>query len=101
MRFPGMDLDWKAARRRRGKAQRRDALRRDVTFDVVAMQMDLHWFVGGQTDYDLIVLANRQHSRFGRRSVAMNLEIENAIFRMSVCDNRSKQRGGQQRASVE
>ena len=53
-----MDLDWKAARRRRGKAQRRDALRRDVTFDVVAMQMDLHGFVRAHPNYDLIVLAN-------------------------------------------
>jgi len=94
-----MDLDWKAARRRRGKAQRRDTLRHDVTFNVVAMQMDLQWFVRAQTDYDLIVLANRQHLRFDGRPFAMNLEFENAIFRMSVCDRRSEQRRGQQRAS--
>jgi hypothetical protein len=96
-----MDLDWKAARRRRGKAQRRDTFRHDVTFDVVPMQMHPQWFVGGETDYHLIVLANCQHSRFGGRSFAMNVEIENAIFRMSVCDNRSEQRSGQQRASGE
>jgi len=54
-----MDLDWKATRRRRGKAQRRDNVRHDVTFDVVAMQMDLHWFVRTHTGYDLIVLVNR------------------------------------------
>ena len=56
-----MDLDWKAPRRRRGKAQRRDNVRHDVAFDVVAMQMDLQWFVRTHTDYDLIVLVNGQH----------------------------------------
>jgi len=93
-----MDLDWKAARRRRGKAQRRDTFRHDVTFDVVAMQMDLQWFVRAQTEYDLIVLANRQHLRFGRQPFARNFELEHAVFRMSVSDRGSEHRGGQQRA---
>ena len=94
-----MDLDWKAARRRRGKAQRGDKVRRDVAFDVVAMQMDLHWFVRAHTDYDTIVLANRQHGRFGGWPFAMNFEFENAVFRMSVSDRRSEQRSDQQPAS--
>ena len=59
-----MDLDWKAARRGRGKAQGRDNLRHDVAFDVVPMQVNLHRLVGVQTDYDLIVLASRQHPRY-------------------------------------
>src|SRR5579864_6273648 len=66
-RFPGMDLDWKATRRRRGKAQRRDNVRHDVAFDVLAMKVDLHGFVRAHTNYDLIVLTNRQHLRFGSR----------------------------------
>jgi len=93
-----MDLDWKATRRRRGKAQRRDNVRHDVAFDVVAMKVDLHGFVRAHTNYDLIVLTNRQHLRFGSRPFAMDLERENAVFRTSVCD-RSKQRGDQQRPS--
>src|SRR4051812_28798424 len=71
-RSVGMDLDWKAARGRRGKAQRRDNVRHHVLFDVVAMQMDLQRFVGAQTDHDLVVLASRQHCRLGIRRVAMN-----------------------------
>ena len=63
------------------------------------MQMDLQWFVRANTDYDLIVLANRQHWRFGGRPFAMNCEFEHALFRMSVSDRRCEQRGGQQRAS--
>ena len=94
-----MDLDWKATCRRRGEAQRGDKVRRDVAFDVVAMQMDLQWFVRANTDYDLIVLANRQHWRFGGRPFAMNCEFENALFRLSVSDRRCEQRGGEQRAS--
>ena len=94
-----MDLDWKAACGRRGKAQRRDKIRHDVPFDVVAMQMDLQWFVGAQTDHDLIVLANRQDCRFGGRSFAINCEFENAVFGMSKTKRRCEQRGGQQRAS--
>jgi len=94
-----MDLDWKAARRRRGKAQRRDTFRHDVTFDVVAMQMDLQRFVRGETDDDLIVLANGQGSGFGGWPFAMNFELEHAIFRMNVCDRRSKHCDRQQRAS--
>jgi hypothetical protein len=94
-----MDLDWKAACGRRGKAQRRDKIRHDVPFDVVAMQMDLQWFVGAQTDHDLIVLANRQHWRFGGLPLAINFEFENTLFRMSASDRRCEQRGGQQRAS--
>ena len=93
-----MDLDWKAARGCRGNAHRRDNVRDDIPFDVVAMQVDLHGFVRAQTDYDVVVLANRQHSRFGGR-FAMNLECENAVFRMRVCDRRSEQRGDQQCAS--
>jgi hypothetical protein len=95
-------LEWisiKAARRRRGKAQRRDKVRRDVAFDVVAMQMDLQWFVRAHTDYDLIVLANGQHWRFGGRPFAKNCEFENALFRLSVSDRRCEQNCGQQRAS--
>ena len=46
MCFPRMDLDWKAARRGRGKPQRRDNLRHDVAFDVVPMQVNLHRLVG-------------------------------------------------------
>jgi hypothetical protein len=98
-RIPGMDLDWKATRRRRGKAQRRDNVRHDVAFDVVAMQVDLHGFVRSHTNYDLIVLTNRKHLRFGGRPFASDFERENAVFRMSVCDRRSEQRGDQQRAS--
>jgi hypothetical protein len=94
-----MDLDWKAARCRRGKAQRRDNVRRDVAFDVVAVQMDLHRFVRVQTDYDLIVLVNRQHGRLGGWRFAMNFEFESAVFPMRVSDGRSEQRGGQQPAS--
>ena len=94
-----MDLDWKAARRRRGKAQRGDKVRRDVAFDVVAMQMDLHGFVRAHTDHDLIVLVNRQHGRFGGWPFAMNFEFENTVFRMNASDRRSEQRGGQQPAS--
>ena len=94
-----MDLDWKATRRRRGKAQRRDNVRHDVAFDVVAMQVDLHEFVGTHANYDLIVLANRQHLRFGGLPFAMDFECENAVFRMSDCDRRCEQRGDQQRAS--
>lgn len=94
-----MDLDWKATRRRRGKAQRRDNVRHDVAFDVVAMQMNLQWFVRTHTDYDLIVLVNRQHWRLGGRPFAVNFEFEDAVFRMSVCDRRSEQRGDQQRTS--
>ena len=86
-----MDLDWKATRRRRGKAQRRDNVRHDVAFDVVAMQVDLHEFVGTHANYDLIVLANRQHLRFGGRPFAMDFECENAVFRMSDCDRRCEQ----------
>ena len=93
-----MDLDWKTARRRRGKAQRRDKVRRDVAFDVVAMQMDLQWFVRAHTHYDLIVLANRQHWRFGGRPFAMNCEFEHALFRRRL-RSPLEQRGGQQRAS--
>ena len=94
-----MNLDRKAAGRRRGKAQRRDDVRHDVALDVVAMQMDLQWFVRAQADYHLIVLANRQHLRFGGRRFAMNFEFENAVFRMSVSDRRSEQRSDQQPAS--
>lgn len=93
-----MNLDGKATRRRRGKAQRRDNVRHDVAFDVVAMQMDLHGFVRAHTDVDLVVLTNCQHSRLGGRRVAMNLEVENAVFRTSACYQRSEQRGEQQRA---
>jgi len=53
-----MDLDWEAARRRGGKAQRCHDVRRDVAFDVVTVKMDVQRFVRGQTDYNLIVLAN-------------------------------------------
>ena len=94
-----MDLDWKATRRRRGKAQRRDDVRHYVAFDVVAMQMHLHGFISAHMDYDLIVLANRQHGRFGGRSFAVNFEFENAVFRVNVCDRRSEECGDQQRAS--
>ena len=94
-----MDLDWKAARRSCGKAQRCDKVRRNFAFDVVAMQMDLHWFVRHHTDHDPIVLANRQHGWFGGWPFAVNFEFENAIFRMSVSDRRSEQRGDQQPAS--
>jgi hypothetical protein len=94
-----MALDWKAACRRRGKAQRRDKVWHDVAFDVVAMQMDLQWFVRAQTDYDLIVLANRQHWRVRGRSSAMNFEFENALFRVSISDRSCEQRSGQQGAS--
>ena len=94
-----MDLDGKATRRGRGKAQRRDDVRHDVAFDVVAMQVDLHGFVGAHTNDDVIVLVNRKYSRLGGRRVAMNLELERAVFRMSACDRRSEQRGDQQRAT--
>ena len=94
-----MDLDRKATRRRRGEAQRRDDVRHDVAFDVVAMQVDLHRSVRAHTNDDLIVLANREHSRFGGRCFAMNLELENAVFRMCACRHRAEQRGDQQRAS--
>ena len=56
-----MDLDWKATRRRCGKAQRRDNVRHDVALDVVAMQVHLHGFVGAHTNDDVIVLANGEH----------------------------------------
>ena len=94
-----MNLDRKAAGRRRGKAQRRDDVRHDVALDVVAMQMDLQWFVRAHTDYDLIDLENRQHGRFGGWPFAVNCEFENAVFRMSVSDRRSEQRSDQQPAS--
>lgn len=94
-----MDLDWKAACRRRGEAQRRDKVRHDVAFDVVAMQMDLHWFVRAQMDYDLIVLVNRQHWRFVGRPFAMNFEFENALFGTSASDRHCEAHGSQQRAS--
>lgn len=94
-----MDLDWKAACRCRRKAQRRDYVRCDVAFYVVAMEMDLYRFVGAQTDYDLIVLANRQHCRFGGWPFAMNCEFENALFRMGASDRRCEQRRDQQRVS--
>ena len=93
-----MDLDWKATRRRRGKAQRRDNVRHDVLFYIVAMQVHLHGFVRAHMNYDLIVLTNRQHLRLGGRRFAMDFECENAVFCMSVCDRRSEQRGDQQRA---
>jgi len=92
-----MNLDGKAARRRRGKAQQRDGVRRHVSFDIVAMQVDLHCFVRGQADDDLIALANRQHLRLGGRAFAVNSEFENAVFCNSVsAGRRRKQRGGQQ-----
>jgi len=94
-----MDLDRKAACRRCGKAQRRDNVRHDVAFDVVAVQMDLHGFVRAHTNYDLIVLTNRQHLR-GGRPFAMDFEFENAVFRVSASNRRCEQRGGQQRASA-
>jgi hypothetical protein len=48
------------------------------------------------TEFDLIVLTHGQHCRFGGRPFAMNFEFENALFRMSICDRRSEQRGDQQ-----
>ena len=95
-----MDLDWKATCRRRGKAQRRDNVRHDVAFDVVAMQMDLHGFVRAHANYDLIVLANRQNARFGGWLSTMNLELENPVFGMSAGDRDSDQHRDQQRASA-
>ena len=62
------------------------------------MQMDLHGFVGAHADVDQVVLTNCQHSRFGGRRFAMNLEVENAVFRTSACYHRSEQRCEQQRA---
>ena len=95
-----MDLDRKAACRRCGKAQRRDNVRHDVAFDVVAVQVDLHRFIRAQTDYDLIVLGHRQDRRLGGRPFAMDFEFENALFGMSETNRSSDQRGGQQRASA-
>ena len=96
-----MNLDGKATGRRRGKAQRGDNVRHDIAFDVVAMQVDLHGFVGTHMNYDLIVLMNGEHLGFGCRRVAVNPEFEYALFRMSVPDGRSEQRGNQQAASGE
>jgi hypothetical protein len=62
------------------------------------MQVDLHWFVGGQADDDLIGLANRQHLRFGDGAFAVNSEFENPVFRDSVSARHREQRGGQQSA---
>jgi hypothetical protein len=94
-----VDLDWKAACGRRGKAKRRDNVRHHVLFDVIAMQMDLQRFVGAQTDHDLVVLASRQHCRLGARRVAMNGKFENALVRMSASDRHDEKRRDQQRAS--
>jgi hypothetical protein len=95
----GMDLDWKAACGRRGKAQRRDNVRHHVLLDVIAMQMDLQRFVGDQTNHHLVVLASRQLRRLGGRRVAMNGKFENTLVRMGDSDRHGEQCGGQQRAS--
>jgi len=94
-----MDLDGKATGRGRRKTQRRDDVRHDVAFDIVAVQVDLHGLVGAHTNDDQIVLVNREHPRFGGRPFAMNLNLKSAVFRMSACDHRAEQRGDQQRAA--
>ncbi|HET9669981.1 MAG TPA: hypothetical protein VFQ93_10260 [Casimicrobiaceae bacterium] len=90
-----MKLDGKAARRSRSKAQQCDSVRHDVSFDVVAMQVDLHCLVSGQADDDLIALANRQHSRRGGGPFAVNSEVENPVFGETVSACHREQRGGQ------
>ena len=60
--------------------------------------MDVQRFVRGQTDYNLIVLANSQNWRLRGGLCVMNCEFENTIFRKNLSDYGYKQYGGQERA---
>ena len=53
--------------------------------------MDVQRLVGGQTDYDLIVLANCQNWRRRPGLCVMNCDVENAIFRKDPPGYRYKQ----------